>query len=103
MSKRTRIAISCACGLVALLASVGYAQHVRGEAERARSQALARYGGEVASLVVSVRSIEAGEVVTNADVEARDWLVSLAPSHVCSFSAKNCWAALKVSLSSAFC
>lgn len=81
MNKRTRIAISSVCGLVALLASVGYAQHVRGEAERARSQALARYGGEVASLVVSLRSIEAGEVVTNSDVEDRDWLVSLAPSH----------------------
>ena len=79
MSKRLRIVIACACAVVAMLACLLYTKHVGEEAERERTQTLKRYGGEVASLVVANRSIEAGETIAASDVEMRDWISSLAP------------------------
>lgn len=79
MSQRLRIALSLACALAAALACAAYTSHVRGEAERARSEELARYGGEVVTLVVSTRVLEAGDVVAASDVCERDWLSSLVP------------------------
>lgn len=80
MTRRMRLVVSVSCGLVSLVACLAYAGTVRGEVERARSQALARYGGEVVSLVVASRPIEAGEVVGTTDVSMRDWISTLAPS-----------------------
>ena len=79
MSKRVRIIVACACAVVAMLACLLYSKHVNEEAERERAQTLKRYGGEVASLVVANRTIEAGETITASDVEMRDWISSLAP------------------------
>lgn len=79
MQRKTRIVLSCACGTLAVAASVAYGSAVRAQAHRDRAEALERYGGEVVSLVVSSRAIEAGEVVSTGDVDARDWLSSLAP------------------------
>jgi pilus assembly protein CpaB len=81
MSRKTRVILACAFGALAVLVCVIYADQVRDEADRARTEALERYGGDVVSLVVSTRGIEAGEVITSTDVDARDWLSSLAPSH----------------------
>ncbi|MDO4797317.1 MAG: Flp pilus assembly protein CpaB [Coriobacteriales bacterium] len=80
MQRRTRIALSCACGVLAVAASLAYGGSVRAQAQRDRAQALERYGGEVVSLVVSSRAMEAGEVVAATDVSSRDWLSSLAPA-----------------------
>lgn len=79
MSKRTRIVLSSGCAVLAALMCLGYTGHVRDEAERTRTEAMRRYGGEVVSLVVATRGIEAGECVAAGDVEVRDWLASLAP------------------------
>lgn len=79
LPKRARILISSACAVAAVLTCFAYTGHVRDEAERMRTEAMRRYGGEVVSLVVANRSIEVGEVVSMADVEVRDWLSSLAP------------------------
>ena len=79
MSKRLRIAVSMVCAVLAATVCLAYTTHVREEADRTRTEAMRRYGGEVVSLVAAVRAIEAGEVVTMADVETRDWLSSLAP------------------------
>ena len=80
MSRRTRLAVSIACAVLAVVSCLAYANHVRDEAERANAQAMERYGGEVATLVVAQRTIEAGEVVATGDVQERDWLSSLAPT-----------------------
>ncbi len=79
LGKRTRIVLSVACAVVAMVVCFAYTEHVRDEAERLQTEAMRRYGGEVVSLVVANRNIEMGEVVGMADVQTRDWLSSLAP------------------------
>lgn len=79
MRRRFRLMVSGACALVAALVCGVYGQHVRDEAERVRTEALERYGGEVVSLLVAPNGLEAGEVVDRQNVVERDWLADLAP------------------------
>lgn len=78
MKRRARIATSAAFGVLALLLAAGGMESVRADAQRQRSELLAQYGGEVASLVVARRELAAGSVVGEGDVEQRDWLTDLA-------------------------
>lgn len=79
MRRRARVATSVVCGVAAALLAMGGAQSARTEAQRERSELLERYGGEVASLVVARRELASGSVVSETDVEERDWLADLAP------------------------
>ncbi len=79
MGRRLRIVAAALAALVVGVAFLLYARGVRSEAERERSEMLARYGGEVVDLVVAERTLEAGEVVAAEDVEVREWLADLAP------------------------
>ena len=79
MRRRFRLVVSGACALAAALVCGLYGQHVRDEAERVRTEALERYGGEVVSLLVAPDGLEAGEVVDGRNVVERDWLADLAP------------------------
>ena len=79
MRRRFRLVVSGACALAAALVCGLYGQHVRDEAERVRTEALVRYGGEVVSLLVAPDGLEAGEVVDGRNVVERDWLADLAP------------------------
>lgn len=79
MRRRSRLAISAACGGLAMLLSVAHADGVRAEVESERAAVLERYGGEVTSLVVARGRLSAGDVVSVSDVEVREWLADLAP------------------------
>ena len=79
MSRRMRLLLSALCGLLAVVVGVAYVGHVRAEGERERNEAIRRYGGELVTLAVASRTIEAGEVVSAGDVSMRDWVSSLAP------------------------
>lgn len=79
MSKRFRLIFALACSVLSMMLCALYADHVRGEAERVRSDAIARYGGEVVTLVVTSEDLEPGDIVTQANVTTRDWLADLAP------------------------
>lgn len=79
MSRRFRIIASIACGLLAAVVSLVYADGVRREAQRVRAETLARYGGEVVNLVVARDGLEPGDVASTANVELREWLSDLAP------------------------
>lgn len=80
MQTRFRIALSAACGLLGVVSCLTYADGVRSEAERVRSEAIERFGGEVAQLVVANQTLEAGEVVTERNVRVREWASDLAPA-----------------------
>lgn len=80
MSARFRIIFSAAFALLGVVSCLAYAESVRQEAERVRSDAIERFGGEVASLVVATQSIEAGEPITERNVRVRDWVADLAPA-----------------------
>lgn len=79
MSARFRIVLSAAFALLGVVACLAYADSVRQDAERVRSDAIARFGGEVAHLVVANQAIEAGELITDRNVQLRDWVADLAP------------------------
>ena len=72
--KRSRTTIiGIACGLACAACVFAYAQGVRGEADAARAEALARYGGEQLEVCVAKRDIAAGESVDASAVETRGW------------------------------
>ena len=74
-----RLVLSVLCGALAVVVGVLYVGQVRAEGERERNEAIRRYGGELVTLAVASRTIEAGEIVTASDVSMRDWVSSLAP------------------------
>lgn len=79
MSTRFRIVLSAAFALLGVVSCLAYAETVRQEAERVRSDAIERFGGEVAQLVVATQTLEVGEVITERNVRVRDWVSDLAP------------------------
>ncbi len=79
MSLRFRVVFATACALLIALLCVGYADSVKAEAEQVRSEAIARFGGEVARVVVTNVALEPGEVVSEKDVALREWVSQLVP------------------------
>ena len=80
MSKRFRILLSLSCALLGVVSCLAYGSSVRAEADRVRSDAIARFGGEVARLVVADQALEVGDLITERNVSVRDWVADLAPS-----------------------
>ena len=80
MSTRFRIVLSLAFAVLGALSCLVYADSVRQEAERVRSDAIKRFGGEVTQLVIANQTLEVGEVVTELNVRMRDWVADLAPA-----------------------
>lgn len=78
--RRFRFVVAGALAVLSALLCVLYGQHVRAEAERVRSEALERYGGEVVTLAVAAVDLEPGDVVSRQNVTERDWLADLAPT-----------------------
>lgn len=79
MGTKPRIVIAVICAACVGIAFAAFADEVRSEADRQRSEAMARYGGEVVNLVVARHALEPGDVVEAGDVETREWLADLAP------------------------
>ncbi len=79
MSRRFRMIVSAACALAAVVLCLLYANHVEGQAESIRAEAVARYGGEVTRLLVATKTLEAGDVISSANTAEKEWLSDLAP------------------------
>lgn len=69
-----------ACGVLCAACVLAYLTSVRGEADAARAEALARYGGEQVEVYVARRDVAAGEKVDAAAVETRLWVADLLPA-----------------------
>lgn len=80
MTRRVRLVAAAAFSLVTLALCLAYGHQVRAEAERERSEALERYGGEVTKVVVASQGLEAGDVVTRQNASERDWVSDLVPT-----------------------
>lgn len=78
--KKTTVAASIACGVLCAACVVAFMQGVRGEAEAARAEALARYGGEQLEVCVATRDLPAGQAIAAGDVELKMWVADLLPS-----------------------
>ncbi|MEY8437512.1 SAF domain-containing protein [Atopobiaceae bacterium 24-176] len=79
MSKRFRIVFAGAFAVLALLCAVAYGEQVREQSEARRSEALERYGGEVAQVVVATEAVPAGDELGAANCALEEWLVDLVP------------------------
>lgn len=79
MSARFRVLFALSCAVLSVLLCLNYASFVQAEADRVRSKTLARYGGEVVTLVVSAAALEPGDVANGMNVTTREWLADLAP------------------------
>ncbi|HIT52137.1 MAG TPA: Flp pilus assembly protein CpaB [Candidatus Aveggerthella excrementigallinarum] len=77
-SRRTTIA-GIACGLVCALSVFAYTQSVNDQAEQARADMLASYGGEQVEVCVATRDLAAGEIVPSDAVAMRSWIADFLP------------------------
>lgn len=79
MNKRFRIIMACACAFLAVLCTLAYGNSVRAEAQAEKTEAMARYGGEVTKVVVATTTLEPGDTVSATKAEEREWLAELVP------------------------
>lgn len=80
LKRKTRIAVSAVSGIAAAMIALGYASTVRAEADRAREEALAKYGGDMVQVCVATRDIEPGEAIDEGNVIMEDWVAGLLPA-----------------------
>lgn len=80
MKRNVTTVAGVVCGVVCAACVLVYLQGVRGEAEAARAEALARYGGEQLEVCVAKRDIAAGEPVDAGALETRLWVADLLPA-----------------------
>nr|WP_239463124.1 Flp pilus assembly protein CpaB [Collinsella intestinalis] len=71
--------LSVASGVLACVVALWYGSSVRAEAEQMRQEALAAYGGDLVSVCVATRDVDAGEVLSEANVHVEEWVASLLP------------------------
>ena len=79
LSKRSAALIGVACAVICAVCVLLYLHEVRDEAEAARTEALARYGGEQVEVCVATRDIAAGETVDITSVKTMLWVADLLP------------------------
>lgn len=79
MKQRQMTAVAIGCGAVCALCVGVFMASVQGQADAARAEALARYGGEQVEVCVATRDIAAGERVDLSAVEMKLWVADLLP------------------------
>ena len=87
MKQKRLTIIAIVCGAVCALCVFAFMGTVQGEANAARAEALARYGGEQIDVCVAARDIAAGERVDASAVETKLWVADLLPAGAVSDSA----------------
>lgn len=79
MKRSHRLIISIASGIAAVALAVLYASGVQADAERAQSDLLSRYGGDVVKVCIASRDIDPGERLDETSVRMEEWVASLLP------------------------
>ncbi len=80
MKRNKTAVVGVVCGVLCAACVFAYTQSVKGEADQARRDALARYGGDQVEVCVAKRDIAAGETVDSSAVETRLWVADLLPA-----------------------
>ena len=75
-----------ACGTLCAACVAGFLWNVQGEANAARAEVLARYGGEQVEVCVATRDVAAGERLDASAVETKLWVADLLPEQAVSDS-----------------
>lgn len=80
MKRGVRLAISVASGILAFALASWYGASIRAEAARERQELLAAYGGDVVSVCVATRDVDAGELIDEGDIELTECVAGLLPA-----------------------
>lgn len=80
MKRRTRVVLSLFSGIAAAAIAFVYASSLRVDADRARNEAMARYGGDLVAVCVATRDIDPGEALDEGNVAVEEWVASLVPA-----------------------
>ena len=79
MKQRQMTAVAIGCGAVCAVCVAVFMASVQGQADAARAEALARYGGEQVEVCVATRDIASGERIDLSAVESKLWVADLLP------------------------
>lgn len=79
MKQKQMTAVAIGCGVACAVCVGAFMANVQGQADAARAEALARYGGEQVEVCVATRDIAAGERVDLGAVETKLWVADLLP------------------------
>ncbi len=79
MKQKQMTAVAIGCGVACAACVAVFMASVQGQADAARAEALARYGGEQVEVCVATRDIAAGERVDLSAVETKLWVADLLP------------------------
>ena len=86
MKQRHLTIAAVACGTLCAACVAGFLWNVQGEANAARAEVLARYGGEQVEVCVATRDVAAGERLDASAVETKLWVADLLPEQAVSDS-----------------
>ncbi|MBQ6391687.1 MAG: Flp pilus assembly protein CpaB [Eggerthellaceae bacterium] len=86
MKQRHLTIAAVACGTLCAACVAGFLWNVQGEANAARAEVLARYGGEQVEVCVATRDVAAGERLDASAVETKLWIADLLPEQAVSDS-----------------
>lgn len=79
MKQRRMTVIAVACGALCAACVAAFLLSLQGEADAARAEVLARYGGEQVEVCVATRDVAAGERLDASAVEEKLWVADLLP------------------------
>lgn len=79
MKKHWSLILSIGCGLACACAIGLFLQHIEQVSNEQRAQAMERYGGEQAQVIVATCDINPGDEITPANSESTTWLVDMLP------------------------
>lgn len=81
MKRNKAVIAGVLCGVAAAACVFMYAQNIKADADAARAETLARYGGEQVEVCVAKRDIAAGEAIDAASIETKLWVADLLPAN----------------------
>lgn len=79
MKQKRMTAIAISCGVVCALCVAVFLVMAQREADSARDEALARYGGEQVEVCVAARDVSVGDRIDYAAIETKTWVADLLP------------------------
>lgn len=77
--KRRPLIVAVGSGLLCVLCVLAYAASIQAQVDKARNEAVTRYGGEQVDVVVAKDDILPGETVSASNAEVRAWVVDFLP------------------------
>lgn len=84
MKQRQMTVLAIVCGVLGALCVAAFMWVMQSEANAARAEVLARYGGEQVEVCVATRDVAAGERLDASALETRLWVADLLPDEAVS-------------------